>query len=63
VNAYERLLAEAIPTRPAPADPRPAWTPEQQAAHVAALLEALDDWTYHRDRRPHLHLVDQPEAA
>jgi len=65
MSPYERLMSEAIPTRPAPADPRPVWTAAQQAEHVRALLEALDGWTYHRDtRRPHLRLVgDQPEAA
>jgi hypothetical protein len=55
-------MQEAIPVRPDPT-PGHTWTPEEQAEHRADLLEALDGWTYHRDRRPHLHLVDQPEAA
>lgn len=51
MNAYERLLAEAIPTgtfghaRPAQrraSEPAPKWTPKEQAAHVAALDAALD---------------------
>jgi hypothetical protein len=62
VNAYERLLAEAIPTRPEPADPRPTWTPTQQAAHQTALLEALDGWHWQDDPR-HLRLIRQPDAA
>ncbi|MFF7142307.1 hypothetical protein ACFZB5_13795 [Streptomyces nodosus] len=51
-SAYERLLAEAIPTRPAPPPDRPRprepgpWTPEEQARHLADLLAALDGWTY-----------------
>jgi hypothetical protein len=64
VNAYERLLLEAIPTRPAPAlktTPKPAaepWTPEEQAQHRADLDEALDGWTYDEPSRRHLRLVD-----
>lgn len=50
-DAYERLMAEAIPTgtfgRARPAQPRrgeqaPAWTPEEQARHRAELDAALD---------------------
>jgi hypothetical protein len=50
MNAYERLLAEAIPTgtfgrarpaQPRDAEPAPAWTPEEQAAHRAELEAAL----------------------
>lgn len=40
LTAADRLAAEAIPIRPAPA-PRLAWTPEEQAAHRAQLLAAL----------------------
>lgn len=64
MNALERLLLEAIPTRPAPAlKPalKPAtepWTPEEQAQHRADLDAALDDWTYDEPRRRHLRLVD-----
>ncbi|MEU6543939.1 hypothetical protein [Streptomyces sp. NPDC046859] len=57
MNAYERLMAEAVPTgtfgraRPAQprptrqqrtAEPAPAWTPEEQARHRAELDAALD---------------------
>lgn len=51
MNAYEKLMAEAIPTgtfgraRPARRQetaPAPAWTPEEQAAHRAELDAALD---------------------
>lgn len=69
LNPLERLLLEAIPTRPAPAlktTPKPAaepWTPEEQAQHRADLLEALDGWRYDRPRRRHLRLVDtQPDT-
>jgi hypothetical protein len=63
MNAYERLMQEAIPVRPDPT-PGHTWTPEEQAQHRADLLAAIDSWTYDRDtRRPHLHLVDDAEAA
>jgi hypothetical protein len=58
VTPLERLLLEAIPVRPDPAPPREPWTPEEQAQHRADLLEALDGWTYGRERRQHLRLVD-----
>lgn len=64
MTPLERLLLEAIPTRPAPAlkpAPKPAaepWTPEEQAQHRADLDEALDGWTYDEPRRRHLRLVD-----
>jgi hypothetical protein len=60
MTPYERLMAEAIPTgtfggarppkprRPAAAT-APPWTPEQQAQHVATLLEELDGWEWHDD--------------
>lgn len=41
---YERLMAEAIPVRPPAKPPNEPWTPEEQAQHVADLLEALDGW-------------------
>jgi hypothetical protein len=59
-SPYERLMAEAIPVRPTPPEPGTSspWTPEQQAQHWADLAEALDGWTYNRDkRRPRLRLV------
>jgi hypothetical protein len=72
VTPLERLLLEAIPTRPASAlkpAPKPAaepWTPEEQAQHRADLDEALDGWTYGREQRRdgrHLWLVDTDDQA
>jgi hypothetical protein len=68
---YERLMAEAIPTRPPTKPSNEPWTPEEQAQHLADLLDALDGWhsTDERDirkRQRHLRLVppDQtPNAA
>lgn len=70
MNALERLLAEEIPTgsfgHAQPACPRtsepPRWTPQEQAAHVAALEAELDR---HEDRetgRPVLRVIEG-EAA
>ena len=77
MTPYERLMAEAIPTgtfghaRPAQhrtGQPAPAWTPEEQAAHLA-LLEAELDAYDRRPRRPQLRVIDgtadtgRPHAA
>lgn len=70
MNAYERLMAEEIPTRPPP-PPKPAhepWTPEEQARHWADLNEAIRDWHWHDDtrvgqRRRHLRLLRETDAA
>lgn len=76
MTPYERLMAEAIPTgtfghaRPAGRQgtaPAPAWTPEEQAEHLA-LLEAELDAYDRRPRRPNLRLIDgdtprRPHAA
>lgn len=51
MTPYERLLAEAIPVRPAPAS-KPAnepWTPEEQAQHWADLGAALNGWHWEDD--------------
>lgn len=70
MTAYERLMAEAIPTgtfghaRPArrhETEPAPAWTPQEQAAHLALLEAELDAYDKHA-RRPKLHLVTRPAA-
>jgi hypothetical protein len=66
MNAYERLMAEAIPTgtfgyaRPARrqhAEPAPRWTPEEQAAHWAELEAALNE-TETGGPRPRLRVID-----
>lgn len=71
MNAYERLMAEAIPTgtfgHAQPARRRdhesaPRWTPEQQAAHLAELLAELDRYETRGPRRPELRVIDG-EAA
>lgn len=67
MNAYERLMAEAIPTgtfgyaRPARrqhAEPAPRWTPEEQAAHWAELEAALNETETRGPRRPRLRVID-----
>lgn len=68
MNALERLLLEAIPVRPAPAQ-KPAaepWTPEEQAQHRAELDAAVAGWRYGREQRRdgrHLWLVDTDDKA
>jgi hypothetical protein len=82
MTPYERLMAEALPTgtfghaRPATrrnAQPSPAWTPEQQAAHRAELDAALDGFELddeyanhkrdrYREQRAHLRLITNPPA-
>ncbi|MFD5221435.1 hypothetical protein ACFWMH_27720 [Streptomyces tendae] len=67
MNAYERLMAEAVPTgtfghaRPARrqhAEPAPRWTPEEQAAHRAELEAALNETETRGPRRPRLRVID-----
>jgi hypothetical protein len=51
VSPLDRLLAEAIPTRPDPA-PKPAhepWTVEEQTQHLADLNAALEGWHWQDD--------------
>ena len=68
MNAYERLMAEAIPTRPAPAPKVDRttlpcwWTAEEQARHWAELGAAIADWRWDDDPR-HLRLVDDEQTA
>jgi hypothetical protein len=67
---YERLMQEAIPTRPPAKPPHEPWTPEEQAKHLADLLTGIKGWqdpskTAQRDRdrhRPHLRLI-QPNQT
>lgn len=66
MNAYERLMAEAIPTgtfghaQPPPPGPRP-WTAIEQREHAASLDAALEGWEWdrptRREERRHLRLV------
>ena len=65
MTPLERLLLEAIPTRPAPLPkpeppPKPIapWTEAEQDAHWAALCEAVDT---PGAKRPHLRAL--PPAA
>lgn len=76
MNAYERLLAEELPTGTfghalpppePPARPITPWTPEEQAQHLADLLGALDGWVWDEDERAderrRLRLVEDADAA
>ena len=70
MNAYERLLAESIPTRPTPPPPSTPgpWTPEEQAQHWAELGAAIANWHWEGDtslskKRRHLRLIRQADAA
>ncbi|GAA4823889.1 hypothetical protein [Streptomyces ziwulingensis] len=69
MSAYERLMAESLPTgtfgRSQPAQsrstaPAPAWTPEEQAAHRAELEAALAETR--GPRRPRLRVIDGTAA-
>lgn len=70
MNAYERLMAEAIPTgtfgharptRGRDPEPAPRWKPEEQDAHRAELLAELDAYD-RRPRRPQLRVITTPAA-
>lgn len=69
MTPYERLMAEAIPTgtfgraRPTRRDntePAPAWTPDEQADHLAALEAAISTKL---TRRPNLRVIRGQDAA
>lgn len=76
-TAYERLMAEALPTGtfghalpPGQRATPPAWTPEEQAQHLADLTAALDGWhsqdehdVRKRQRHRHLRLVHARDQA
>lgn len=64
LSPYERLMTEAIPTRPKakpkpepPPKPIAPWTRAEQDAHWDALCEAVGT---RRARRPHLRVVPDP---
>lgn len=75
MTPYERLMAEAIPVRPPPAEPRPQsvpagyrWTPEEQDQHWAELNDAIRDWRWEGDtslsaKRRHLRVAREAPAA
>lgn len=68
MTPYERLMQEAIPTRPPAKPAHEPWTPEEQAQHRADLNAAIADWHWHDDtsvgqRRRHLRLIRQQNAA
>ncbi|CAM5249778.1 hypothetical protein SGLAM104S_01597 [Streptomyces glaucescens] len=57
MSPLDRLLLEAVPTRPDPAPPRGPWSEEQQNEHWAALCEAVGTPGAPRPARP------EPAAA
>lgn len=68
MNAYERLMAEELPTgtfgdaQPATSPPQHAprpWTPQEQHDHRQTLAQALDGWHWDEDPR---HLRALPAA-
>jgi hypothetical protein len=74
MTPLERLLAEEIPTGlfggprptppPVPYEPRNPVTPEQAAAHYAALDAAVEGWHWNDNPRHHLRVVpDTKDAA
>ncbi|MGW2933973.1 hypothetical protein ACWDA7_19465 [Streptomyces sp. NPDC001156] len=75
MTAYDRLMAEALPTgtfgdavppKPPPPEPLPSvprWTPDEQTRHRADLEHALDGWRWDDDPR-HLRLItDHPDQT
>ena len=71
MNAFERLIAEELPTGtfghalpPPEPPPRPItpWTPEEQAQHLADMLTALSGWVYREPdpEEPRLRVVTEP---
>lgn len=69
MSPLDRLLAETIPTRPAPAPSAPRrvpaghqWTREQQDAHWQQLCEAVGSTREQRPARPQLRVITTPAA-
>jgi hypothetical protein len=71
MTAYERLMAEALPTgtfghaepvRFRPAERVSLWTPDEQAAHVAALEAELDRLEGRGTGKPKLRLIEGQAA-
>ena len=68
MTAYDRLMAEELPTGtfghalPVAPPPRPIrpWTAEEQAGHLADLTRELATWVYREPEpeEPRLRLVD-----
>ena len=58
----ERLLAETIPVRPAPAPYRSGWTREQQDMHWAELCEVAGTPGAKRPTRTTLRLITHTAA-
>lgn len=52
MSPLDRLLQEAIPTRPPARPPHEPWTPEEQAQHLAELEAELTALARERRRRP-----------
>lgn len=71
MTAFDRLMAEALPTgtfghaepvRPRTAERVSLWAPEEQAAHVAALEAELDRLEGRSTSKPRLRVIEG-EAA
>jgi hypothetical protein len=71
MTAYDRLMAEALPTgmfghaepvRPRTAEYVSRWTPDEQTAHVAALVAELDRLEGRGTGKPRLRVIEG-EAA
>jgi hypothetical protein len=72
MNAYERLMAEALPTgtfghaqptRNRRSEPISRWTPEEQAAHLATLEAELDRLEGRGTGKPKLRVIEGEAAS